>query len=181
MLSHEDNEIKLKHNMEVIRRISPERVLEIQAYIQTHLFPLATTEQAKCARGRLNLWLQAEPNYSTRKYKPAHSDQRLWRFCQKIYPEAALAQIYFATHNHGIDWHRDASYAQPNAFIFNLGQVCLQTRTEDGKLIELELTGGEIIRFNCKLPHRSIPRNEDRIGIGIWRDAIDIKNPKNWQ
>jgi hypothetical protein len=173
--------MKLEIDMKIIRRISPERVLEIKEYIQVHLLPLATAEQAKCARGRLNLWLQAEPNYSTRKYKPAHTDQRLWRFCQKIYPEASLAQVYFATHNHGISWHRDASYAKPKAFILNLGQVCLQTRTESGALIDLELTGGEIIQFNCKLLHRATPCNEDRIGIGIWTDAIDINNPKNWQ
>jgi len=51
----------------------------------------------------------------------------------------------------------------------------------DGSLISLELMGGEIISFNCKLMHRAIPRSDDRIGIGIWKDAIVIDDPKNWQ
>jgi hypothetical protein len=148
-------------------RMSTKTLNQLREHILVHLLPLATAEQAKCARGRLNLWLQAEPNYSTRKYQPAHSDPRLWRFCQRIDAGAALAQIYFATGNHGISWHRDASYAKPDAFIVNSGQVCLETKMPDGRLTSLELTGGEIIAFNCKLMHRAIPRSDDRIGIGV--------------
>jgi len=175
--------------MHVIKQLSPEKLIQIREHIQANLFPLATAEQTKCARGRLNLWLQAEPNYGTRKYQPAHRNQRLWSFCQRIDSDAALAQVYFATGNHGIDWHRDASYARADAFIVNLGQVCLQTRMSDGSLISLELMGGEIIAFNCKLMHQAIPRSDERIGIGIWKDATPcgyleeraIDDPKNWQ
>ena len=165
--------------MEIVKQFSPELQEEISRYIRDHLMPLSTPETAKCARGRLNLWLQAEPDYAG-KYRKAHADQRLWRLCQHIYPTAALAQVYFATGGHGIGWHRDNDFAQSKAYILNLGAVCLQTKLENGRLISLELTGGEVLQFNCKLQHQAIPRSEDRIGIAIWADKISLADPKNW-
>lgn len=167
--------------MRVIRTLPPDRVEQLSQYIRSTLLPSATAEQAKCARGRLNLWLQAEPNYSTKKYKPAVTDDRLWAFCKSVFPQADLAQVYFADGNHGIDWHRDAAYAMPVARILNLGQVRLETKTRDGNLIELDLIGGEIVEFDSKLMHRSIPIGLDRIGIGLWQAKINITNQANWQ
>lgn len=166
--------------MQVVNQLSVSKVAQIVDHIESTLKPLATAEMAKCAKGRLNLWLQAEPNYSTRKYMKAHTDDRLWSFLQHIDPLAACAQIYFADNNHGIDWHRDASYAKPTAHILNLGKVCLECKDNHGNLITLELTGGEVIRFNSKNLHRAIPRCDARIGIGLWQSAIDLNNPANW-
>jgi len=166
--------------MKIIKQLPLEKTQALKTHIQ-QMIALATPELAKCARGRLNFWLNAEPNYATGKYKAAHRDDRLWAFCQRIYPEAALAQIYFANDGHAIDWHRDASYAKPKAMIINLGEICLQTETEAKEIISLELTGGEIILFNSKLRHRAIHRSDDRIGIGLWADRIDIHDPNNWE
>lgn len=166
--------------MKIIRQLPQQRTQEISTYIRETLLPLATAEQAKCAKGRLNLWLQAEPDYSTRKYIKAHTDDRLWSFLQRIDPQAACAQIYFADGNHGIDWHRDASYAKPLAHILNLGRVRLECQHPQLGLISLDLTGGEIIQFNSKHLHRAIPQCDKRIGIGFWQAAIDINNPANW-
>jgi hypothetical protein len=167
--------------MEIIGNLSPEVRDAVTAHIRQNLLPLATEEQAKCAKGRLNLWLQAEPNYRTGMYMPAHKDERLWTFCQRMYPQAALAQIYFADGGHGIDWHRDARYAKPDAYIVNLGEVRLETKLKSGEIVGLDLVGGEVIRFNSKLLHRSIPVCDQRIGIGLWADAIDITRDENWQ
>ena len=166
--------------MKVIQILPPDRVRQIKAHITQNLLPLAQPEKAKCARNRLNLWLKAEPNYSTKKYMPAFEDERLWTFIKRVNPDAALAQIYFATGGIGIDWHRDATYAKPEAYIVNLGKVCLESRDRSDKLTSLELTGGEIIKFNSKHLHRAIPREDSRIGIGIWSDAIDINDRANW-
>lgn len=165
--------------MEIVKQFSPALQREIKAHIRDHLMPLATPEKAKCARGRQQLWIQAEPDYKG-KYRKAHADQRLWRFCQHIYPAAGLAQIYSSAGNHGISWHRDHAFAQSKAYIVNLGTVCLQTKLENGRLISLELTGGEVIQFNCKLQHQAIPRSKTRIGIAIWADKISLDDPKNW-
>lgn len=166
--------------MQIIGTLTPQRTQQIVEHITETLLPLAKEEQAKCARGRLNLWLQAEPNYATKKYMKAHTNERLWNFIQRIDSKAALAQVYFAKGGIGIDWHRDAAYAMPTAHIINLGAVCLECKDESGNLISLELSGGEIIRFNSKQSHRAIPRSDDRIGIGVWQAKIDIHNPANW-
>lgn len=167
--------------MEIIQHLSPETTETLNQYIRENLLPLAKEEQAKCATGRLHLWLRAEPNYVSKRYRPAHEDDYLWSFCQQIYPSAALAQIYFALGGHGIDWHRDAAFAMPEARIVNLGKVCLETQLENKEIISLELTGGEVLRFNSKLRHRSIVRAEDRIGIGLWQDKIPMNDPRNWE
>ena len=166
--------------MRIVKKLLPMRQQALIAYINENLRPLATAERAKCARGRLNLWLQAEPDYRSQKYKAAHTDERLWNFCQRVYPEAALAQVYFATGNIGIDWHRDASFAKNKAFIVNLGPVLLETELDSDERVSLELTGGEVVEFDCKLPHRAIPRSEERIGFAIWADKISLQNPRNW-
>ena len=167
--------------MKVVGNLSPDVTDAAIAYIRQNLLPFATAEQAKCAKGRLNLWLQAEPDYRSGKYMPAHKDERLWKFCKKVYPQAALAQIYFADGGHGIDWHRDARYAKPEACIVNLGKVRLEMKLENGEIIGLDLVGSEIVQFNSKLLHRSIPVCDQRIGIGLWDDAIDITNRRFWQ
>lgn len=165
--------------MEIIHTLTPERANQIADYIRQQLLPLATPEKSKCALGRTQIWLQAEPNYATRKYMKAHTDDRLWQYIQQIHPNAACAQIYFG--NRGIDWHRDGSYAAPTATIINLGRIALQTKEPNGTLLTLNLRGGEIIRFNAKWMHRAIDPAPDRIGIGIWEAAIDINDPANWQ
>lgn len=167
--------------MKVIKQLPAPKIAQLTEHIEANLKPLATAEMAKCARGRLNLWLQAEPNYGTRKYMKAHTDEWLWTFIQHVDPNAACAQIYFAVGNHGIDWHRDASYAKPLAHIVNLGKVCLECRDREDNLTSLELTGGEVIQFNAKHLHRAIPRCDRRIGIGLWQAAIDINDSRNWQ
>lgn len=167
--------------MEIIKQLSPEKTQQIIKHIQYNLRPLATAEQAKCARGRMNLWLQAEPIYSSGKYKAAYTDNRLWQFCQRIFPSADLAQIYFAEDGRGIDWHRDAAYAAASAMILNLGATTLESQPVPGNIIRLDLKGGEIIRFNSKHLHRSIPIDDARIGIGLWQAKIPLANPANWQ
>lgn len=51
---------------------------------------------------------------------------------------------------------------------------------EGDKIEILHLTGGELIEFNSKVMHKGTPLDSDRIGIGLWQDRIDIKNPDNW-
>lgn len=159
--------------MKIIRTLSPELVTQIRDYINATLLPQATSETAKCARGRKQLWLEAKPIYSNRTYVSAIHDERLWSFVKRTFPDVDLAQVYFG--NRGIDWHRDAAYANSQAYIINLGICTLQTKLNDGTLISHELTGGELIEFNSKLEHRCIDVHPERIGIGCWSAKIPIQ------
>jgi hypothetical protein len=167
--------------MRIIHQLSESRWQEVHSYIKTNLLPLAQQEKAQCAKGRYNLWLNAEPNYATRKYHRAITDDRLWSFIQKITDSSmTLAQIYFAIEGKGIDWHRDAAYCNSNAYIVNLGKVRLETKLPSQEIISFDLSGGEVINFNAKFSHRAIPFDHDRIGIGVWSDKISLSDPKNW-
>jgi hypothetical protein len=164
--------------MQVIRRVSNWHT--IADYVRS-LEKIAKPETAKCALGRRNFWLQAEQNYRTKKYTEAVSDKRLWQLCKRLDPRADLAQVYYATGGIGINWHRDAAYCDRHGIILNLGTVRLETCLGDDSIVGLDLTGGEIIQFDTKLPHRSIPIDPQRIGIGIWQAKIPLSNPTNWQ
>lgn len=152
--------------MEIIKILPREKAREIYSHIRQELIPHATPERTQAGQGRLQLWLEKEPIYSQPgTYKTGIHDPRLWRLIQWIAPQADLAQVYGG--NRGIDWHRDAAYAAPTAWILNLGPCTLES--DHGEIISLDLTGGEIIRFNCKVLHRCTNPHPQRIGIGIWQ------------
>jgi len=173
--------IIMSKNLEIIEKI--ENWQEIANYLIT-VKHRCTPENAKCARGRLNWWLNAEPNYASKKYMQAHRDQILDDLCKSLMPNFTLAQIFHADDKIGIDWHSDAAYGGEFAYLLNLGNSKFEIRnTETNQLRSLDLIGGELIRFNCKRPfmHRGLPQDELRIGIGMWSDKISMKDTKNWQ
>jgi hypothetical protein len=143
----------------------------------------AQSEQAKCARGRQNFWLQAEPDYSMGLYRKAIADDKLWTICKQLQPKATVAQIYFADKLKGIDWHKDAHYffnSGTPARILNMGNAILECKGDHGKTITLKLTGGELIEFDSQTPHKGTPLDIARIGIGLWHTRIDLNNHHNW-
>ena len=155
--------------MKIIGQLSTERVCAITDHIRALAAVHARPEQARCARGRLHFWLNWEPIYHNKAYVPGLRDQRLEQYLSALWPEYRLAQVYLG--NRGIGWHRDASYASPDARILNLGCVTLQAKEGD-RLITLKLQGGELIQFNCKVLHRAIDVDSHRIGIGLWSNKI---------
>lgn len=152
----------------IIRKIN--NWLEVAEYIRD-LKSIATPEKAVCARARQQFWLQAEPNYHTKTYTSAVRDDRLWTFIQKLVPTADLAQVIYG--NRGIDWHRDAAYAMPKAWILALGKSTFEIEI-NGNIRSLDLLGGELIEFDCKQRHRAINIHPERIAIGIWSAKIPI-------
>jgi hypothetical protein len=143
----------------------------------------AQSEQAKCARGRQNFWLQAEPDYSMGLYRKAIADDKLWTICKDLQPKATVAQIYFADKLKGIDWHKDARYffnSGTPARILNMGNAILECKNHNGRITTLNLTGGEPIQFDSQAMHKGTPLDSDRIGMGIWHTCIDLNDPRNW-
>lgn len=108
-----------------------------------------------------------------------YEDEVIWQVVKNIYPEARLAQVYWANERRGITWHRDAAFAEPTARILNLGKVTLEEKEHvDGEVKSLTLFGGEIVEFNCKKLHRSTNVDAGRIAIAMWIDRINIE--ENW-
>lgn len=154
----------------IIRNISNWQ--EIATYLHS-MASLAKPEQAYCAKGRQHFWLNAEPDYANKTYLPAQTDERLWSFIKQVCPKADLAQIFYG--NTGIDWHRDATYAHSTAWLLSLGTSTFELETRSGEIQSFQLTGGELLQFDCKCLHRAIDVDPQRIGIGIWAAKIPIK------
>jgi hypothetical protein len=153
--------------MQIIRRIKNWE--EVRTYLSELNY--YSGELSRCALGRKQFWMPAEPNYKTRLYEPGKFDQRLWDFLKQVWPEFEICQVYGG--NVGIGWHRDASYAMATARIFNMGTCQLETEI-NGQLHRLELSGGEVIEFNSKHRHRCVNPALDRYGIGMWRCKIPL-------
>lgn len=156
----------------IIQRVSNWK--EIREYL--HLIEdQATPEKAYCAAGRLNMWLNYEPNYSKGTVSPTTNNMRVWNLVKHIFPECDLAQIYYSTYMKGIAPHSDWRHFDAEAYILNLGNGVLTI----GKT-KYNLSGGEIIKFNCKERHCFRAVDEDRVGIGMWKLSSAVEKPFRW-
>ncbi len=67
-----------------------------------------------------------------------------------------------------------SSYANQTAWLLALGSSTFEIQSENGGIASFDLLGGELLEFNCKLPHRATNVALDRIGIGIWTAKIPL-------
>jgi hypothetical protein len=136
---------------------------------------------------RLELWLFNSVHLGNGKVSPGYFDDRLYEFCQKIYPGCDIGLLtYHGDRNGGssgvIRPHGDHAYAMPRAVNINLGVAEFSI---GGKLYKLN--DGDIVEFNCKKSH-AVPRvlSEERFSLVLWqlneskgyRSSIDF--PINW-
>jgi hypothetical protein len=147
---------------------------EVAEHTRALLAARSQRETAVCARGRMNTWLQAQPNYADKTYSAAVTDDRLWTYLKRLCPSADLAQVFGG--NVAIDWHRDAAYAHATAWLLALGTSTFEIEDRSGEIQSFKLTGGELLQFDCKCRHRAVDVDPQRIGIGIWQAKIPIPN-----
>lgn len=152
-----------------------------QVYLQDYILNISnnfTPDVSNYAKGRLRLWLNYEWDLKNKVFKEAYKDTYLWNICKNFYAECDLALITIG--NIGINFHRDDSYAAFKAKTLNLGKATWyyqynygeykweKVYTGDQQIHEFNLTGGELITFNCKNPHKAVPLEENRISINMW-------------
>lgn len=162
--------------------LKAENVAAIKTHLETVYLEggLLTPDVSNYAKGRMRCWLESEgPLSATRAWQPAYHDERLWSFIIKnVWPEAELGMVTYGPV--GIKAHRDATYADWEARIVNLGEVKGWQYTPGYSTfgsgpqvkrpsITLLLKEGEVIRFNCKNEHEVIGPAEDRWAINLWR------------
>jgi hypothetical protein len=123
------------------------------------------------AKGRYRIWLFHECNLSNGKISKSYYDERLWNFCQRVYPETNIGLLTFGGNINGvfstglIKDHRDHEYAKPIAKTVNIGSCIFRY---DDK--EYQLNDGDIIEFNCKKIHGvSKILSEERFSINLWK------------
>lgn len=119
---------------------------------------------------RLEIWLFNSVHLGSGKVSPGYFDDRLYKFCQKIYPGSDVGLLTYHGSRCGgssgvIRPHKDHSYSLPSSVNINLGVAEFAV---DGKLHLLN--DGDIVEFNCKLTH-SVSRvlSEERFSLVLWK------------
>ena len=151
------------------------------------LVPLMKPSHSSLTGRRLELWLFNEVHLGSGKVTAGYFDDRLYDFCQRIYPGSNIGLLTYHGELGGgssglIKPHRDHGYAMPRAVSINLGEAEFAV---DGKLYKLG--DGDICEFNCKLTH-SVPRilTPERFSLVLWQlneargYRSQIIEPINW-
>jgi hypothetical protein len=125
-----------------------------------------SSDISQYAKNRQRAWINGlgEPHLSYPKISESIQHPEINRFIRQdlgINYDFCLAH-YSGEKAIGIKPHRDASYANREAFGINLGN-CKFTVADK----TYELTGGEIYTFNCKVVHSADP-SPHRWGINLW-------------
>lgn len=155
--------------MKIISKVRKDTLEELKEYLKS-LVPLMTKDVSYRASSRYRMWIFNECNLKTGKITAAYYDDRLFRFCQLVFPGCGIGLISFGGEVNGIKSsglisdHRDHTYGRPMARTVNIGKCIF--RVDD---VDYELNDGDIIEFNCKKIHslKEI-RSELRFGINLW-------------
>jgi hypothetical protein len=156
--------------MKIINQVRKDTLAELKEYLKS-LVPLMTKDVSYSASSRYRIWIFNECNFKTGKISAAYYDDRLFRFCQLVFPGCNIGLISFGGEVSGIkssgliDDHRDHTYGSPMARTVNIGQCIF--RVDD---VDYQLNDGDIIQFNCKKIHslKEI-KSELRFGINLWK------------
>jgi len=153
----------------LINKVDPATIEELRAYCRSK-FAIATQDRSNYSNNRHNLWLFKHYHLMTKQITEAYTDERIHKFSQRAYPGCNIGLLNFhGTFNNTkssglIKPHRDAGYARPIARLINLGHC---TFGYDSK--QYELTDGQIIEFNCKLPHSvDAIHSAERFSLVFW-------------
>jgi hypothetical protein len=132
---------------------------------------LMTSDVSSYAQGRYRIWLFHECNLKTGEITKGYYNDRLWNFCQRVYPGTNIGLLTFGGNINGVKStgliipHRDHTYAKIIARTVNLGSCVFEY---DGK--EYQLNDGDIIEFNCKKLHGVTKiLSEERFSINLWQ------------
>jgi hypothetical protein len=156
--------------IKLISKVKSETLADLRSFCR-ETTSLMTSDVSNYAKGRYRLWLFHECNLSNGKITKSYHNDRLWNFCQRVYPGTNIGLLTFGGNINGIHStglikeHRDHGYSRAIARTVNLGSCVFHY---DGK--EYQLNDGDIIEFNCKKLHgvTKILSNE-RFSINLWQ------------
>jgi hypothetical protein len=165
-----------------ISQVNPAHIEELREFCQ-QMIPMMNYDVSNYSPNRKRIWLFHEVNLKTSEISLGYFDQRLWAFCQKVYPDCNIGLMSYG--GKGLDsdgligLHRDHSYSQPmpqarfaHARTVNLGDSIFgyDLKRQGGEVKQYHLKDGEIIEFNCKHSHSLLAINSDiRFGINLWK------------
>ena len=175
----------------MIERRPSIQIRELTAWLDGQIRPALVPDVSAYASGRLRCWLRTEPPLSTSQHeKPGFKVQDgIWRRLEQLidWPFDFCLVTYSGAMATGIEPHRDASYADYEAVGLNVTGSFGQARdthgynpAKDAPTHVLELSPGNVIRFNCKNVHGAKP-SAHRWAMNFWRRKPDEKRAMTQQ
>jgi hypothetical protein len=178
--------------IEIATRLPATTVEKMAAWLGRTIRPQLTPDVSRYARGRLRAWLQTEPTL-TKPWRDLPGipvgDKVMGALAERIGWEFDYCLVTYSGDGDagtGIHPHRDASYADYEAYGLHLTGECRfdywmgrpsygfspETRNlnplQDEPTHRLILQPGDVVRFNCKNIHSATP-GPARWNINFWR------------
>jgi len=159
-------------------KLSPEAVAEIKQLLEERVLPNLVADVSSYAAGRMRIWMPYEapldsPANNKRPFMPGLLDEEVWNWIKAIcLKHGFVAATCLISKGGAINPHRDTTYAEPWAMGINLGKCSWsigRTRETASDFYTMELTGGEVFKFNSKHVHKVENVSPDRWAINIWR------------
>jgi len=159
-------------------KLSPEAVAEITQLLEERVLPNLVADVSSYAAGRMRIWMPYEapldsPANNNRPFMPGLLDEEVWNWIKAIcLKHGFVAATCLISKGGAINPHRDTTYAEPWAMGINLGKCSWsigRTRETASDFYTMELTGGEVFKFNSKHVHKVENVSPDRWAINIWR------------
>ncbi|MBD2499870.1 cupin domain-containing protein [Anabaena azotica] len=157
-------------SIKLVGKVKSETLADLKSFCRSSV-NLMTRDVSTYAKGRYRLWLFHECNLRTSEITKGYYDDRLWNFCQRVYPGCNIGLLTFGgkvgniTSTGLIQPHRDHSYSEAIARTVNVGTCIFHY---DGK--DYQLNDGEIIEFNCKKIHGVTKIiTPERFSINLWK------------
>lgn len=158
-----------------LEKMTPEEVEEITALLEKNVLPHLQSDVSNYAKGRQRVWLPYEAPLGNQPFIPGLMDGEVWQWivdrCAKY---GFRAQVALISKGGNINPHRDTTFAAPWAMGFNLGKCDWHiASTRDAKKPDytMNLSGGEVFKFNSKHVHAVTNALPDRWSINVWTIA----------
>ena len=167
-------------SIEKLEKLSPETVAEIRAKLEENILPKLQADISGYARGRMRTWMPYfapldSKNNMGQPFMPGILDDEIWQWIVDLCAKHGFkADTCLISKGGNIKPHRDATYAAAWSFGINLG-VCnwhIASDRDSAKTdYTMNLTGGEVFKFNSKYTHAVTDASPDRWAINVWAIA----------
>ena len=160
--------------------LSPEELQWITNKLEENILPHLVADVSNYAKGRLRTWLPYEapldaPNSTARPFVPGLLDDEVWQWIVDLCAKHGFkAETALISKGGNIKPHRDTTYAAAWAMGINLGSCnwhIASSRDMATPNFTMDLTGGEVFKFNSKHVHAVTNADSERWAINVWAIA----------
>lgn len=163
-----------------LEKISSEQISYICSKLEQEIAPHLIKDVSSYAPNRRRIWMPYEapldyPGSFDSPFVPGLLNSEIWQWITSIcHRHDFTPHTCLISKGGTIKPHRDTTYASPLAFGINLGNCSwhISSHRDFSKPdYTMNLSGGEVFKFNCKHIHAVTDSSPDRWAINVWTIA----------